>query len=283
MAKRRMFSIDIVKSDAFLDMPVSSQLLYFHLGMEADDDGFISNAKSIARMLSSSEDDIKILLAKRFLLMFPSGIVVIKHWKINNYIQSDRYTPSKYTEEKKALTTKENGAYTECIQNGYNLDTQVRLGEVREGKSKETREQSSRLLEIPGIVRGSDYQPDGVSPRDVQAAKPKRDRSEKQKATLPILLLMDYFRDEAKRLHGLSYLHREEKRNGRIKAQIDTAYALYQEGTRQFIDWWLNGGGAWASYEPYKCFMDQTYNLYDNKDLIEKMPKKAKGKGMTIG
>jgi len=273
-----MFSVDIVKSDAFLDMPVSSQLLYFHLGMEADDDGFISNAKSIARMLSSSEDDIKILLAKRFLLMFPSGIVVIKHWKINNYIQSDRYTPTKYTEEKKALTTKENGAYTEWIQNGYNLDTQVRLGKVREGKSKDIREQSSRLLEIPGIVLGSEYQPDGVSPRDVQDAKPKRERTPKQKAAIPILLLMDYFRDEVKRLHNLSYLHREEDRNAKVRKQIDSAYSRFQEETRLFVDWWLNGGGAWCNYEPEACFTNRAFREYENKDVIDQQPTKAKGR-----
>lgn len=277
-----MFSIDIVKSDAFLDMPVSSQLLYFHLGMEADDDGFISNAKSIARMLSSSEDDIKILLAKRFLLMFPSGIVVIKHWKINNYIQSDRYTPSKYTEEKKALTTKENGAYTECIQNGYNLDTQVRLGEVREGKS--TREQSSRLLEIPGIVRGSEYQPDGVSPRDIQDAKPKRERTDAQKAQMPRLFLMDYFRDEAKSKQGLSYLEREEDRNAKIKRCVDSAYSRFQEGTRLFIDWWFDGGGEWANYEPDACFMPRSYRAYENKEKIAEKPVTAtRGRGVMRG
>lgn len=278
-----MFSLEIVKSDAFLDMPASSQLLYFHLGMEADDDGFISNAKSIARMLNSSEDDIKILLAKRFLLMFPSGIVVIKHWKINNYIQSDRYTPTKYTEEKKALTTKENGSYTECIQDGYNLDTQVRLGEVREGKS--TREQSSRLLEIPGIVRGSEYQPDGVSPRDVQAAKPKRARTEKQKAVMPILLTMDYFRDEAKRVQNQTYLHIETMRNARMRSQIEGAFATFHEveEVRLFIDWWLNGNGAWCNYKPEKCFMNETYAEYINRDTAVAKPVRTKGRGVRMG
>lgn len=131
MAQRRMFSKDIVRSDAFLDMPPSTQLLYFHLGMEADDDGFIGNNKMVARLAGSSNDDIKLLIAKRFILAFPSGVVVVKHWKINNYIQSDRYRQTKYLQEKNLIITKENGAYTENIQNVYKSDTQVRLGKDR--------------------------------------------------------------------------------------------------------------------------------------------------------
>src|SRR3990167_3968350 len=89
MANRRMFSKDIVGSDAFLDMPATSQLLYFHLGMEADDDGFVSSPSRISRTIGANDDDIKVLLGKRFIIAFPSGIIVIKHWKINNSIQVD--------------------------------------------------------------------------------------------------------------------------------------------------------------------------------------------------
>lgn len=130
-----MFSRDIVNSDAFLEMPVSSQLLYFQLGMEADDDGFVSSPKRIARMIGVNDDDLKVLISKRFVLSFPSGIVVIKHWKINNYIQSDRYKPTRYLEEKAKVYTKDNGAYTDCIQNASKLETQVRLGKVSLGKA----------------------------------------------------------------------------------------------------------------------------------------------------
>jgi hypothetical protein len=135
MAQRRMFSKDITGTDAFLDMPISSQLLYFHLGMEADDDGFIGSPKKILKIVGAGEDDLKILSAKRFILVFPTGVVVIKHWKINNYIQSDRYHETKYIEEKKALITKENGSYTECIQGVSKLDTQYRLGKASLGKA----------------------------------------------------------------------------------------------------------------------------------------------------
>ena len=99
MAKKRMFSLQIVDSDAFLDMPTSSQLLYFHLAMRADDDGFIDNPKKIMRTTGVSNDDIKVLLTKRFILTFENGIIVIKHWKIHNYIAKDRYNETKYLEE----------------------------------------------------------------------------------------------------------------------------------------------------------------------------------------
>lgn len=128
-----MFSQKIVGSDAFLEMPPTTRELYFQLGMYADDDGFV-NPKKIVRMVSASEDDLKLLVLKRFVLPFESGVIVIKHWKMNNYIQADRYTPTQYLEEKKRLETKENLAYTECIQDVSKLDTQVRIGKDRIGK-----------------------------------------------------------------------------------------------------------------------------------------------------
>ena len=131
IAERRMFAKTIIDSDAFLDMPLSTQALYFHLSMRADDDGFINNPKKIQRMIGSSDDDLKVLIAKRYLLPFESGVVVVKHWKIHNYIQKDRYKPTVYTEEKSMLAVKANGVYTDRIQNGYSMDTQVRLGKDR--------------------------------------------------------------------------------------------------------------------------------------------------------
>lgn len=128
MAERRMFAKTIIDSDAFLDMPQSTQLLYFHLSMRGDDEGFINNPKSIMRNVGCKEDDIKLLIAKKFLIPFESGVVVIKHWKIHNYIQKDRFTPTKYQEEKATLTLDENKAYTPCIHSVSALDTQDRLG-----------------------------------------------------------------------------------------------------------------------------------------------------------
>lgn len=128
-----MFAKTIIDSDAFVDMPLSTQALYFHLSMRADDDGFINNPRKVQRMIGASDDDMKVLIMKRFIIPFESGIVVIKHWKIHNYIQKDRYKPTVYAEEKKQLAVKDNGSYTECIQDGYNvsnMDTQVSIGEV---------------------------------------------------------------------------------------------------------------------------------------------------------
>jgi hypothetical protein len=119
-----MFAKTIIDSDAFLDMPLSAQALYFHLSMRADDDGFINNPKKLQRMVGASDDDFKLLIVKRFVLTFDSGVIVIKHWRMHNYIQKDRYKPTVYQEEKSLIAIKENGVYTDCIQNGYSLDTQ---------------------------------------------------------------------------------------------------------------------------------------------------------------
>ena len=154
MAERRMFAKTIIDSDAFLDMPLSTQSLYFHLSMRADDDGFINNPKKIQRMVGGSEDDLKLLVAKSFIIPFESGVVVIKHWKIHNYIRNDRYKPTVYQEEKRQLYQKTNNAYTldapdpeplpapaECgmsdgIPKVDERETQDRLGKDRLGKDR---------------------------------------------------------------------------------------------------------------------------------------------------
>src|SRR3990167_4760991 len=110
---RRMFSPQIVDSDAFLDMSPTAQNLYFHLGMRADDDGFVGNPKKILRMVGGNDDDFKILLAKRFVLTFENGVIVIKHWRINNLVRKDWYQPTQYIEEKRTLYLKDNGANKE--------------------------------------------------------------------------------------------------------------------------------------------------------------------------
>lgn len=113
MADRRMFAKSIVLSDAFLDMPLSARCLYFTLGMLADDDGFVGNPKAIMRQCGASQDDMLVLLQKRYILGFDSGIIVIKHWRINNYLREDRHKNTTYLEEKNTLMLDEKGAYTE--------------------------------------------------------------------------------------------------------------------------------------------------------------------------
>ena len=139
MAEKRMFTQKIIDSDAFLDMPLSAQALYFHLNMRADDDGFVNNPKKITRYVSASDDDLKLLLAKRFIIGFDSGVIVIKHWRMHNTLKSDRYHPTDYQEEFAALEIKDNKAYTERRalpipevepnrnQNGSKLEPQIRI------------------------------------------------------------------------------------------------------------------------------------------------------------
>lgn len=134
MAQRRMFSKKVTDTDVFLDMPLSTQALYFHLNMHADDDGFIDNTKTIQRMIGSSDDDRKLLVAKQFLLPFENGLVVIKDWRVHNYIQGDRYHKTQYINEKSQLIVEENNMYTRRVQDVSNMDTQVRLGKDRLGK-----------------------------------------------------------------------------------------------------------------------------------------------------
>ena len=134
MAEKRMFSKQIIDSDAFLDMPLSTQALYFHLSMRADDDGFINNPKKIQRVVGASDDDLKLLIAKNFIIPFESGIVVIKHWRIHNYIQKDRYKPTVYTEEMGRLMLKNNNVYTldtGCIQDVSRLEAQNNIDKTK--------------------------------------------------------------------------------------------------------------------------------------------------------
>jgi len=136
MAERRMFAKTIIDSDAFIDMPISARLLYYDLAMRADDDGFVNSPKKIMKFVGASIDDMNVLIARQFILPFESGVVVIKHWLIHNYIRKDRYNPTVFKEEKALLYQDENGAYNERSTVGQPLvDTgKDRLGKVSIGK-----------------------------------------------------------------------------------------------------------------------------------------------------
>lgn len=152
MANRRMFSLSVIDTDLFLDMPLSTQALYFNLSMRADDDGFIGNPKKIQRMIGASDDDMKVLIGKQFLIPFESGVCVIKHWRIHNYIQPDRYNSTFYKLEKSMLTeenkTYDLNMYTECIQNVSTMDTQVRLGKDRLELGKDRLGKDNKSTEV---------------------------------------------------------------------------------------------------------------------------------------
>lgn len=131
MADKRMFSKKIIDSDEFLDMPLSTQALYFHLSMRADDDGFVDNPKKIQRTIGASDDDCRLLMMKKYILCFEgSGVIVITHWKLHNYIQKDRYKATIYQDEFSLLTEQENKLYTKCIQNVHKMDTQISIDKI---------------------------------------------------------------------------------------------------------------------------------------------------------
>ena len=171
MANKRMFSNTITDSDAFISMPLSSQALYFHYGMKADDEGFVGNPMGIARMISSSADDYKLLKAKGFIIEFESGVIVITHWKQNNYLQNDRVKPTLYKAERSLLVQDKNGVYmlktsveATCIQNVYNLDTKcihsIDKNSIEESSIEEnsTRNRNNYLKEenTPCAYEGND-------------------------------------------------------------------------------------------------------------------------------
>lgn len=140
-----MFAKTIVLSDAFLDMPMSARCLYFTLGMLADDDGFVNAPRGIMRQCGASDDDMKLLIAKKFVLIFDSGVIVIKHWRINNYLRNDRYTATKYLEEKRSLEIESNGAYhISGIPNTVYPD-KVSLGEVSLGEDRLEEDNNSSI------------------------------------------------------------------------------------------------------------------------------------------
>jgi hypothetical protein len=129
MAEKRMFSKKIVDVDSFLDMPATARLLYYDLAMRADDDGFVGSPRGIMRLTGATNDDMNILLMRGFVLTFETGVIVIRHWRLHNYIQKDRYKPTEYTKEKARLSIDESGAYemdTECIQPVSNPCPQIR-------------------------------------------------------------------------------------------------------------------------------------------------------------
>ena len=151
MAERRMFAKTIIDSDAFIDMPVTARLLYYDLSMRADDDGFVNSPKKIMRMIGAADDDLRILAARKFIIPFDNGVVVIKHWRIHNYIRKDTYNETPYKEQKSQLELDENNSYrlivngpsTERLLIGDESSTQVRIGKDRLGEVSEGHIRSS--------------------------------------------------------------------------------------------------------------------------------------------
>ena len=212
MAQRRMFSKKITETDAFIDMPLSSQALYFHLNLGADDEGFVNKAKTIQRTIGANEDDMKILIAKGFIIPFESGIVVIRHWRIHNYIQSDRFQSTLYKKEKEQLEYDETKTANlkplkQYIQNVSKMETQVRLGKDRLDKGR---------LDI--------YSPVSDETRTALSAK--------------IIDIVSYLNLKA----GTKYKHSTQKTRRCIKARLNDGFSLedFKTVINKKVDEWLN-------------------------------------------
>jgi len=292
-----MFSDKIVDTDAFLDMGAGSQLLYFHLCMRADDDGFVSNPKKIMRMIGSQEDDFKILLAKRFVLQFESGVCVIKHWLIHNLLRNDRYKETQYVKEKKMLAVdKETKKYSlikpkdEYWQpNGNQMAPQVRLGKVRLTTGGENFSEKiippRVLLDKKGkpisLVSGNEYVADGWSPKQEMDMRRKIARSiGEKKSTVWSQLLMGSVWDFKKAFKH--FLKREYASPISFEQTAKVMSTWYEQGeTRETIRelilaFFTSEKAKNITITPNSVFSAHTYESWKQGQLVEKVDKNSK-------
>ena len=237
-----MFAKSIVLSDVFLDMPMSARCLYFTLGMLADDDGFVGNPKSIMRQCGASQDDMSILLQKRFILGFESGVIVIKHWRMNNYLRNDRYHTTTYLEEKELLTFDNKGAYTEKdgnkalfeigIPNGNQMATEYGETEVRLGK-------------------------DSIGNKDILSGNPDAESVKE---------IIDYLNSAI----GTRYTTRSKSTNTKIKARLKEGHTI--DDFKTVIDnksaQWKNDAKMRTYLRPETLFAAEHFESYLNEGNI---------------
>ena len=167
MANKRMFNIKIIDSDSFLDMPLTAQCLYFHLNMRADDDGFVGNPKRVQRLIGASDDDMRLLIAKRFVLLFDDGVIVIKHWRMHNTLSMNRYKETTYIDQKRELLLKKNNAYS--FNEGVPLDDskQIEMSKRQTRRTLDEQKTNTGLgLEL-GLDKGLDLDID----KDIELVK----------------------------------------------------------------------------------------------------------------
>lgn len=239
MAQRRMFSRKITETDRFLEMPLSSQALYFHLNMGADDEGFIDKAKTIQRTIGASDDDMKLLIAKGFLIPFDSGVVVIRHWRIHNYIRSDRFQSTLHQDEKTQLEYDHSKTamlkpLENVIPNGYQMDTQDRVSKVSLDKD--------RLTTYP-------KEPDNI----------------------PYKEIIDYLNSKT----GKNYRDNVQKNRSLIKARWSEGYRL--EDFKQVIDNMVKdwSGTKYAKYLRPETLFGTKFDGYLNQGNVVNREKKT--------
>ena len=268
MASKRMFGKNIIETDNFMDMPMPTKALYFLLGMEADDEGFVS-PKRVMRIYGGNEDDLKVLVAKGFVIQFESGVIVITDWLENNYLDKNRLKETKFQAEKALLACSSNKyqLLNNCLTNVKPVE--IRLDEIRldekvspksetlyEKPPKETFKTKRKIFE----GRGQKYTP--------------RTMSEKQQLAVDAFQgVLDYFKEKGYEDHGMQFFKvQDESRNKAVRKlairMLETLENVKE--CRNMIDWWFSGEGAWAEYEPEKCFMSKTIEKYLNREKTHK-------------
>lgn len=247
-----MFNSQIIDSDAFLDMPLSAQALYFHLAMRADDDGFVGNPRKILRMTGGNEDDFKLLVMKRFLLSFESGVVVIKHWLIHNLIRADLYKETQYKKEKSTLGLNENGAYTE-----------LRPGVIKIEKIKSPdwlKKRRGKLRTANGTQSAPRIDKDSIG--KVSIGKDRlllsgEDKTEENEAPTPKTIAIEFFNQVESLKNG------DQQNSERLVKHINTLTEKYSvpyeplwEEIKKFTAYWTepNKSGSKERWEMEKTF-----------------------------
>ena len=211
MASKRMFNLNVIDTDAFLEMPLSTQALYFHLNMRADDDGFVGSPKIICRTVGASEDDLKLLIAKRFILSFADGVIVIKHWRMHNNLSRNRYKETNYTEDKAMLRLKSNNAYTlDC--SGSDIDDS-RLIESSSRQIDAQKTQHRRNIDAQKT------QPDKIREDKNRIDKIREDKNRIDKGSISCQQIADLYNDTCVSFPRVTTL--SDARKKAIKARLN--------------------------------------------------------------
>lgn len=259
-----MFSKDITASDLFVDMPLSSQLLYFHLGMEADDEGFIGNAKMLSRAYGANHDDLKLLIAKGFLIYFDTGVTVVKDWNINNKIRKDRLKSTIYQEEKKLLKLDTNGSYqldnqmtTKRQPNVNQMSAQDRIGKDRIGKDNNN--MSSKLDNVSEETKETDHVDDDS----------EKVSSKKKNDSIPYDEIVEYLNRKA----GTKFRSSTPATQRLIKARLSEGFTV--ENFKSVIDiktsQWLNNHKMNQYLRPQTLFGTK-FESYLNENSKDELP-----------
>lgn len=264
MAQKRMFDKGLLETDAFMDMPMPTKALYFLLGMEADDEGFVSPAR-VMRIYGGNTDDLKVLIAKKFVIQFESGVIVITDWKKNNWLDSRRVKKTVY-EAEKALLSESNEKYlllSEC------------LASIEENRVEEKRAELAKAsLPLEDLKLNTTNKPNSYKKfrdvRRIESGRPPmtpRKSTEKQKAFLQRVKSLDYFHEVGVR-NGFTYLEEEDEQANKKFIGISRAFEKrYPEKWKEVIDWWFSENNAWCDYHPSNFFSISTWMKFDNKKI----------------